>query len=555
MRRRHWKIKDNHSNLNNRAQEAKVSSALAQVLLNRGLNLKNLDLFLNPSIEFLHSPTSFKDMDKAVLRIKEAIKKSEKVFVVGDYDVDGVTSLAIFHEFAKNYPGIFSFYIPHRVEEGYGLNNAIIKKAKDEEASLIIAFDCGTNAIEEIELATSLEMDFIIIDHHHPLVDSHPCLAFVNPKRKDQNYPFADLSAGAISFKLLQALTEKPCHEVLDLVALSIICDVAPLKGENRILLRHGLEVIKKTERLAIKALCQVSKIRQANIEAFHIGFILGPRINACGRIAEAMSAFELFTSSDWDKVYSIALSMDKYNRQRKTIESGILKEADSLVQKHFFNDDYAIVVSGDNWHQGVLGIVASRLADKYYRPAFVISFDDQSGKGSARSIHSVHLMETLDQCSGHLDVFGGHRKAAGIHIKKTEIEAFRKKINEVIKGAISKEDLIPILEIDAQLDFSQIDIKLALDLEQLKPFGEENSKPLFVTRFINKKAAGQKVNSGFSLWLSNGSLTFEGIVYDKDVLDIIRCSDAFDIVFTLERNAFHNVPKLVIKDARIANG
>ncbi len=555
MRRKLWNIKELNPRTHELAKYSRISPVLIQVLLNRQIAEDDFQTFLYSASINLHSAHLLPDIDKAAARIKEAVDKNQKVFVVGDFDVDGITSLAIFNEYAKKFPDIFSFYIPHRVKEGYGLSKIAIEEAKKEKASLIVAFDCGTNAFDAIEYAASVGIDVVVIDHHHCREGRIKPFALVNPKRRDSNYPFCDLSTGALSFKLLQVLKGKPCLEVLDLVALSVICDVVPLRGENRILLKEGLKLIKRTPRLGIKALCEVSKLKQKNIDTFHIGYILGPRINASGRVAHANEALDIFLSNDSEKVYDLAAKLGKYNQLRKGIEAGILKEAEEDVQKRALAESGAIVVANDGWHPGVLGIVASRLADKYYRPAFVISFDEEVGRGSARSIHSVHLMDMLAQCDDCLHLYGGHQKAAGIHIHKEQIDTFREKLNEFMKDNIKAEDLIPVLEVDAAINFEDITMTFIEQLELLKPFGEGNSVPHFASFNIRKKTPAQKAKRGYSVWFDNGRRTFEATVYDKDFLELLDYAEHFDIVYTLEKNSFYNIPRLVVRDLRFAAG
>lgn len=552
MKRKIWKIKELTPEAVSLSRNYDISAHLAQILLNRGIEEQSFKSFLNHDLCGLHSAQLLPDMGKAVERIKQAVAKKEKILIVGDYDVDGVTALAIFHEFIKEFPGTFSFYIPHRVKDGYGLNTEAVNKAKEESRSLIIAFDCGTNSFKEVNLAKDYGIDMIVVDHHHPKENENNPFAFINPKRKDSRYPFADLSGAALSFKLLQALRGSACLEQLDLVALSLVCDVVPLKGENRILLKEGLHQLKKTERLAIQAFCQVSKIKRENIDTFHIGYILGPRINASGRVASAYESLEIFLSSDRERVFNLANKLQEYNKLRKNIEAGILKEAEQKLD-FSLEKDYTIIVSGDEWHSGVLGIVASRLADKYYKPSFVISFEGDSGRGSARSIHSIHLMDALDKCAGNLCSYGGHKKAAGIEIFKHDLEGFRERINKYIRDNIKPCDLMPVLEIDLTINLSDISMELVGEMSSLEPFGEENPKPLFASFTLTKKGAPRKINSGYSVWLSDGRKTFEGIVYDKDLLEIIEFGDNLDIVYSLEENNYHNIPKLIIRDARLA--
>ncbi len=559
MKRYLWRIKELNPKVEGLALAYDISPFLVQVFLNRGIKKEEFKSFLSPKPVDFHSPFLLPDIKIGAKRIKQATKRGEKVLVFGDYDVDGITSLAIFHEFAKEFPQVFTFYIPHRVKEGYGLNEEVILKAKEEGISLIIAFDCGTRALKEIELAKSLKIDMIVVDHHLLGDEVIKPFAFINPKRKDSNYPFLDLSAAALSFKLLQVLTDSLSREALDLVALSLVCDVVPLRGENRALLKEGLEVIRTSPRLAIKALCDGSSVRQENVDTFHIGYILGPRINASGRVAHAKESLELFLTGDKSKVCGLVSKLSEYNKLRRSIEAQILKEAEAAVKDNG-GDEHAIVVSGCDWHPGVLGIVASRLVNKYYRPSFVFSFNKdaeapkQVGKGSARSIESVHLIEALDKCADSLLLYGGHSRAAGVEIKREELDNFREKINALIKEELCPQDLIPAIDIDALLDFKDINTGLVQDLERLKPYGEGNSKPFFAARDISKKSAPKKINSYYSLWLSNEGRTFEGIVYDKDILAIINYADNFDIVFSFQMNYYHNAPRLIIRDCRLSD-
>ena len=552
MSRKIWRIKELNPGIKLLAEKYGISAFLAQILVNRNIKEEDFGSFLNPTSDNFHSPYLLGDIENAAERIKQAITKKEKVLVFGDYDVDGITSLAIFHEYSREFPGIFSFYIPHRVKEGYGLSKNIITKAKEEGVGLIIAFDCGTNAFEEITLARLFKIDIIVVDHHCPKGEPLNALAFINPKRKDSLYPFSDLSAAALSFKLLQVLTGLSCYDVLDLVALSLVCDVVTLSGENRALLSEGLKVIKETKRPAIKALCKVGSIRQENIDTFHIGYILGPRINASGRVAHADDALELFLAKDEAKACDFASKLGEYNVLRKDIEGQILREAEQRINDNV-SGDYAIVVSGEGWHLGVLGIVASRLADKYCRPSFVISFDEGLGRGSARSYQSVHLLNILDKCADSLLMYGGHSKAAGMHISKEDLDGFKEKINSFLEENTRPQDFIPAVEIDAVLGFEDINMAFVEELQKLRPYGEWNPVPFFAAYNITKRSPLKKINSYHSVWLDNGRTTLEGIIYDSEVLEIATYADKLDIVFSLEKNRYHNSPRLIIRDCGLS--
>jgi len=475
MGKSNWNIKPIDSRAKKLSVKYGISVFLVQVLINRNIEEKEFKDFLDGNLSQLHSPLLLPDLSKAVARIFQAVEKKEKTLVFGDYDVDGIVSLAIFNEFARDFPNIFSFYIPHRVDEGYGLNKEAVVKANANGQTLIIAFDCGTNATEAIELANTFNIDLIVVDHHHCRKNACLPFALVNPRREDSIYPFLELTAGALSFKLLQALNNDDCYQVLDLVALSVVCDVALLKGENRILLKEGLKAIRKSKRLSIKALCTTGSLRQDRIDVFHIGYIIGPRINASGRVADPYRSFELFLTDDWEKAKLLSSKLDEYNRLRKTIEGQILKEAEAIIQGNV-NNDYAIVVSGENWHPGVLGIVASRLADKYNRPSFVISLDEDIGKGSVRSACNVNLINILDKCASLLLVYGGHSKAAGVKIAKRELTNFKNKANLLLKSGLALDDFVSVKDIDAELTFSDVSIEFVDSLEKLKPYGEGNA-------------------------------------------------------------------------------
>jgi single-stranded-DNA-specific exonuclease len=551
MKRKNWKIKETHPQARAFSERYNISLPLAQVLAYRLSGGDDVEEFLNPDVDHLPSPLALPDMARAVERIKKAITAREKIFVVGDYDVDGVTSCAIFNEFILRHTSPCFFYIPHRVNDGYGLSVDAIEKARSFGAGLIVAFDCGTNSFNEINLAEQYGIEAIVVDHHHPKEGANRPFAFVNPKRADSDYPFKDFSAGALSFKLLQALTGEDCYDVLDLAALSIVCDVVPLRGENRALLIEGLKCIRQSERLAIKSLCEASGVKQRNLDSFHLGFILGPRINAAGRIAHANDALDLFLSRDQDESLRLAQKLNEYNKTRKDIESVILREAELILEKNS-GDDYAIMVSGNDWHPGVLGIVASRLAEKYYRPSFVFSLQEDSARGSARSIHSVHLMEVLEKCSAGFCEYGGHKKAAGINIPRDEINSFHRRVNDYLKKSLSTHDLVPVCDIDCRLDFNEITPGLCEEMEKLKPYGEENRAPLFVTRGVTKKKPPQKAGRGFSLWLEQSDRTMEAVVYDKDLMEIVKFADCFDIAYTLEKDPFYNTSRLAVKDLRL---
>jgi single-stranded-DNA-specific exonuclease len=550
MSSKSWNIRELSNEAIKLAVEQKFSPIFAQILLNRNINADSLGAFLNPSLEALHDPFDLPDMDKAVEVIKGTLNRGAKILVAGDYDVDGVTSLAIFHEYIKDYPGQYQFYIPHRVHDGYGLSKEAVDKAREFGAGLLVAFDCGTNSVVEVEYATMHKIDVVVIDHHHPQDDFNLPLAFVNAKRKDSAYPFSELSSGALSFKLLQALTGKINYEALGLAAISIVCDVVPLVGENRIILKQGLDQLQGSQLPAIRALCEAVKIDQSSLSVFHLGFVLGPRINASGRVAHAQDALDLFLSDDIIDARAAAVKLCEYNVLRKAIELDIFKAAD--ISAAVTPQCAAVVACGDNWHPGVLGIVASRLCEKYERPAFVISFDGDIGKGSCRSIDGLHLMDALSACGTLLTEYGGHKKAAGISLHKDNVDEFKLKLNEIIKNYHVGESADVAINIDARLSFADVNLVLVHELEQLKPFGEGNPKALFAAFDVLKKSTPRKIKFGYTVWLSCGGFTYEATFYDEDFVALLEGGEKFNILFNLEHNTYHNTPRIALKDIQI---
>jgi len=551
--RKRWKVKEFTEKAKSLAKELDLDPIIVQILLNREIKEEDFRFFLNPSPSSFFCPHLLPDIEIAIDRIKKAVRKGEKVSLFGDYDVDGITSLAIFYDYIKNQPVETSFYIPHRLKEGFGLNKDAIKRIKRQGTNLLICFDCGTNSLEEIELAKALGIDTIVVDHHQPKEGYNFPFAFINPKRKDSRYPFNNLSSAALTFKLVQALKQSSCLNLLDLVALSIVCDVVPLKGENRALLKEGLKWLKRTNRLALNVLCQTSGVKIENIDTFHLGYILGPRINASGRVDSAKYALEIFLTQDIVQARKLAYKLEEYNRLRRDIENVVLREAEETLARDY-GDFSAIVVHKEGWHHGILGIVASRLVDKYYRPTFVIGFEQQRGRGSARSIANFNLMEALGHCEQYLANYGGHKKAAGIEIFYKDVDGFKQRIGEVAKKLLSPQDLIPVLDIDLEIEFKDISLELAIALEKLKPFGEGNPLSLFLTRKVSVKQAPKLINSGmYSIWLTDSKYTYEAIFFERnEFLDLVNYGKDLDIVYALEENRFHNSVKLVLKDVRL---
>lgn len=547
-----WRIKSQVSEkVRLLGKEYSISPVVIQLLLDRGID--NFKDFLYPSVNSLFEPSLLPDIDKGVERVRRAIESGEHIFIYGDYDVDGITSLTILNEYLKHTKAKYSFYIPHRLYEGYGLNKKAITEIKDRGAKLIVCLDCGTNSYEEVSYAKQLGIDIVIIDHHQPKDGLNIPYAFINPRRKDSLYPFKELSSACLAFKFVQMLGNRHFNELMGLAALSVVCDVVPVIGENRIILSEGIKILRKAPWLAIKSLCKVAGIKTESIDVFHLGYILGPRINSSGRMESAHLSLDLFLCDDDRRADFIAQQLNNHNKMRQNIEANIMREAVARVEGLNLLDNYALVIEGNNWHIGVLGIVASHLVERYYRPTFVLSCNEKIAKGSGRSPEAFPLIDALNQCSQYLHNYGGHKKAAGVEIFNCNIDMFRNELNLLAKKMLTKDDLTPLLEIDLELLFSDVDISLAENINLMKPFGESNPEPLFITRRVKVKAPPQKINNGmFNVWLTDGRYVFEGVFYEKDGFRyFFEKGGNLDIVYNLRKNNFYNAVKLFIRDIR----
>jgi len=547
--RKEWKIKNPFPQTQILAKKYNLNPIMVQLLLNRGIKEEDFFSFLNPNYSLLLSPFLLPDMEKAVKRIKKAVEHKEKIFLFGDYDVDGITSLVIFYEYLKNFASSVSFYIPHRIEEGYGLNIEAIKRMKKEGISLLICFDCGTDAYREIEKAKSEGIDVIVVDHHTPKREDFSPYAFINPKRVDSSYPFKDLSSAALSFKLVWALEEKIPLYLLDLVALSVVCDIVPLKGENRLFLKEGIKWLRSGHRETINILCKIAKIDFHNLTPYHLGYILGPRINASGRISSAKEALNLFLVEDKKEKEKIAYQLEEYNQKRRAIEARIIEEAERMVED---KEDFVYVLYKDGWHPGVLGIVASKFVEKYWRPTFIIGINEMLGRGSARSIPQVNLVEILNPCQEYLIEYGGHKKACGFKIHREYLEEFKEKVNQITKEKLEGNYPSPFWDIDIEVKFKDINLSLLREIEKLEPFGEGNEPPLFLTSKVLPKSLPKKKNSKYSFWLSDGSLTLEAIVSDEQLIDIVNYGSYLDIIYYPQSSSLNQI-RLVVKDLRLS--
>lgn len=470
------------------AGRLKIAPIVARILAARGLaDPDSAQHFLNPSLAQIHNPYELLGMEKAVERIGRAVRCGEKVWIWGDYDVDGITATAILMLTIGELGCPVDYYIPHRVSEGYGLNGQAMEQLAAEGASLIVTVDCGVSAMAEARLAKRLGVDLIITDHHEPGPALPEAYALVNPKQPGCQYPCKGLSGSGVAFKLAHALL-KALHpdesrareflkSMLDLVMMGTVADVVPLTGENRCLVAAGLDRMRQRPRLGIARLAEIAHLSPRKIDTGSIAFVLGPRLNAAGRTEHALFAVELLLTEDESRARELAGKLDLFNENRRAIEAETLAEAMRLIEP--FRHDQVLVVAQDGWHHGVLGIVASRIQSSFYRPVIVISIDQESAKGSGRSINGFDLYEALNRCSDHIEQFGGHRMAAGLSLAADRVDGFRQAINRHAAGVLSDEILTPSIDIDTVAAPAELTQKAVEQIEALAPFGIDNPKPV----------------------------------------------------------------------------
>ncbi|OIO35629.1 MAG: single-stranded-DNA-specific exonuclease RecJ [Candidatus Omnitrophica bacterium CG1_02_44_16] len=554
-----WKIKEPDVELKNSlASDLSVSGLFAQLLINRGISGKAEALsFLRPGLSGLHDPFAMEGMAKCVERIRLAVKRKEKVFIATDFDVDGVTSCVLLETELKRLKLEVAHYVPNRVKDGYGLNRQAVELAKRFGANVFISLDCGITSVREIKELKNLKIDCLIVDHHEPPAgELPPAFAILDPKQKTCHYPFKDLAGVGLAYKLAQALGTSDPREHLDLVALGTVADVVPLRGENRIFVKHGLDVLNATKKEGLKSLMAVAGIKKKKISTHSISFILAPRINASGRVDSANSSLDMLLSEDPKEADRLAQYINENNKERQKIEEKVLTEAMGLIERDVnFKDDLIIVLCKEDWHPGVLGIVASKIVDRFYRPAIIISLQDNVGRGSARSVRNFHIYEALAQCGSFLKEFGGHKYAAGLTIDRANIAEFKAFLNVIARAKFKNENLSPILEVDAQIPLSLIDERLFRDIDRLSPYGEGNRRPIFVSRDLVVKSKPQLVGkNSLKFWVSDGELTYEAIGFGmKDFFGMVSEARPIDLAYCLGRDDWNsaNLLQLEIKDIK----
>jgi single-stranded-DNA-specific exonuclease RecJ len=508
-----WRQPEKESNSAERNLAVELSSHLqisnltAKIMVNRGItSVVEGQEFLEADVTKLPSPFQLSGISRGVARLKQALKNKEAILVYGDYDVDGITGTALIFEMLQRLGAKVAYYIPQRLEEGYGLNLQAINKAKEQGVKLLITVDCGISSVVEIALANELGIDVIVTDHHEPPRELPPALAIINPKL-DRGKVFDQLAGVGVAFKLAQAIHltyQLPGYhqivggEYLDLVALGTVADMVPIIGENRPLVKAGLKFIEATWRPGLRALIEESGLWGRQLDTGNVGFGLAPKINAAGRISSPLAALELLLTEDQDRGTELAKQLAEENRKRQQVEQDIYLEAERLIAEIDLDTERVIVLASENWHAGVIGIVAAKIVEKYYRPTVLIALEQQEGKGSARSITGFDLYQALDKCKDLLAKFGGHQMAAGISIAAENISKFKQQINSYAQQILTEDDLVPVIKIDRQVSLAEVSVKLAEEMDLLAPFGYGNPKPVLAcanASIINWARVGKEQN------------------------------------------------------------
>ena len=533
------------------ANENNISKLLAKVLLNRGFKEKEkVQKFLYPKLEELYDPFLMNDMDVAVQRIIEAYETKEKVTIYGDYDVDGITSISVLKSFLTELGMDVEHYLPSRLEEGYGLNNEAVKKVAEQSTKLLITVDCGISAYNEVEYAKELGMEVIVTDHHECPEKLPRALAVLDPKREDSTYPFSSLAGVGVSFKLIQALSyrlnldRKRYLKYLDVVCLGTVADIVPLVDENRIIVTYGLILMKQTRKVGLQELIKASGY--SKIDSTTISFGLAPRLNACGRMGKADLALELILTQDRAEAQKIALELNEINKERQEVEKKIISDAIEIIERDKLYENGVIVVGNENWHHGVIGIVASKITETYYKPSILICMENGKGKGSGRSIEGFDLHWALTECEDLLEKFGGHEMAIGLSIYESNILKLREKLCSIaIENKI--DELQPVVKIDAEVNSDDISFETIRDLEKLEPFGEANPSPIFMYKNLKVDSVRALSNGKhLRLVLKDNNFKYDAIAFNMgDKRLSIEIGNKVDIAHSLEINHFNNTDKI----------
>lgn len=540
-------------------ESLKVHPMLCKILVQRGLDdYEKAKLFFRPRLDHLHDPWLMKDMDKAVDRILTAIDNGEKILVFGDYDVDGTTAVACMYRFLQKCcaPGLLDFYIPHRYREGYGISKAGIDFAYENNFTLIISLDCGIKSVDLISYARELDIDFIVCDHHMPDETLPPAVAILNPRQKDCNYPYKDLCGCGVGFKLITALAQKlgmeenASHEYLDLVATAIAADIVPITGENRVLAFYGLKKANENPNYGIAALKELSGLTK-ELLITNLVFMIAPRVNAAGRMDDARKAVQLFIAHTFEEAMLFATLLHSDNTDRKEADKNITDEALALIEKSTeYVQGKSTVVFQPHWHKGVVGIVASRLIEYYYRPTIVLTQSGDYIAGSARSVAGFNVYEAIHQCKDLLLGYGGHFYAAGMTLSPDNVEAFRARFEEVVAATIAPELLTPEITIDAEIRLRDLNQVFYNIISQMEPFGPENLKPVFMIKHVFDSGYSRIVkDQHIKFSIRQDNIIFNGIGFGmSQKFPLLQMNRPVDVVFTLEENEWNGEKHLQLK-------
>lgn len=537
-------------------QSLKISPILCKILVQRNIHtFDEAKAFFRPQIKDLHNPWLMKDMDKAVERLLLAFEKKEKILIYGDYDVDGTTSVAVMYQFIKSLYPCIEYYIPHRYREGYGISKAGIEYAKENNVSLVISLDCGIKSIELIHYAKTNGIDFIVCDHHLPDADLPDAVAILNAKQIDCNYPYKELCGCGVGLKLIQAtcdhlkLPDETWMQYLDLVATAIAADIVPMTGENRILAHYGLKKANENPSIGIKALMELAGLKE-NIHINNLVFVIAPRVNAAGRMDDAKKAVQLFIEKNYEQALELAKLLHNDNSDRKETDMSITEEAmDMIASDSTLMSRRTTVLYQKHWHKGVVGIVASRLIDRYYRPTIVLTDSGDKIAGSARSVSGFNVYEAIHECKDLLENYGGHFYAAGLTMKPENLPLFQQKFEEVVSGSIKEEMLRPEIIIDGEIKFSDINFSLYNIIAQMEPYGPENMRPVFIARNLTDAGYSRILKDAhIKFYLKQKNIVLEGIGFNMaDKFTLLQCGP-IDAVFTLDENSWNGEKRLQLK-------
>ena len=562
-----WVLLDEHPQVPQMMELINVPRVIAQILLNRGVTtFDDARYFLKPTLEDLHSPFLMADMDLAVERIHDAIQGGEHIMVFGDYDVDGTTATTLLYLTIKLLTERISSYIPNRMTDGYGLSIEGLEEAKSRGVTLILAVDCGITANAEVELAREMGIDVVIIDHHVPGDTLPNSVAILNPKRDDCEYPFKELCGVGLAYKVAQALAEhvglpeNTVYTHMDLVALGTTADIVPLRDENRVLTKYGLDMMQQTHKSGLQALLDVAGLREKELSTGHMLFLLAPRINAAGRMGDATRVVDLLITEDQQKAAQLAEELNVENKRRRKEDTLTFEAARDIAEKDpVLRESKGLVLASDTWHPGIIGIVASRMVEAFNRPVVMISTAGEKGRGSARTVGDFHLYNAIKECSDLLIQFGGHHHAAGLSIEKDRIDEFRQRFNEVVAARATPADFIPKLEIDSEIELDEVTPRMVKLMKMIGPFGPANHHPVLVSRNLSvvgklRTIGMEKKHLRFRVRQKGRTMDAIGfgMAHFADRLNDNR--DRLDLAYTLEENTFRGETSLQmrIKDIQL---